>query len=51
MKLGIQLSLVLMALSFASCAYTETINEREQERQGLQRDLDFEIEKGKKLTR
>lgn len=34
-----------------SCAYTETMNEREAEGQGLQRELGYEIEKGKRLAR
>jgi len=35
----------------SSCAYTETMNEREAEGQGLQKDLNYEIEKGHRLTR
>ena len=35
----------------SSCAYTETMNEREVEGQGLQKDLNYEIEKGRRLTR
>jgi len=35
----------------SSCAYTETMNEREVEGQGLQRDLNYEIEKGNRLSR
>jgi len=34
-----------------SCAYTETMNEREAEGQGLQRELGYEIERGRKLSR
>jgi len=35
----------------SSCAYTETMNEREVEGQGLQKDLNYEIEKGNRLSR
>lgn len=35
----------------SSCAYTETMNEREAEGQGLQRELGYEIERGNKLSR
>ncbi len=34
-----------------SCAYTETMNEREAEGRGLQRELGYEIERGHKLSR
>lgn len=55
MKLVIKSSFALLASSLVfllgSCVYTETMDERERERQGLQKELDFEIEKGKKLTR
>ncbi len=34
-----------------SCAYTETMNDREAEGQGLQRELGYEIERGHKLSR
>ena len=35
----------------SSCAYTETMNEREAEGQKLQRDLGYEIERGRRLSR
>ena len=35
----------------SSCAYTETMNEREAEGHRLQGELGYEIEKGNRLTR
>ncbi len=37
--------------ALASCAYTETMNQREAEGQQLQRQLGYEIERGRQLTR
>lgn len=37
--------------ALSSCAYTETMNQREAEGRKLQGDLGYEIEKGKRLTR
>ena len=36
---------------FSSCAYTETMNEREAEGHKLRQDLNYEIERGRKLQR
>lgn len=35
----------------ASCAYTETMNQRNAEGQQLQKDLSYEIERGRRLSR
>ena len=35
----------------SSCAYTETMNEREAEGQRLQKELGYEIERGRRLSR
>jgi len=35
----------------SSCAYTETMNERNAEGQRLQKELDFETERGRRLSR
>lgn len=34
-----------------SCAYTETMNQREAEGQRLQKELGYEIERGRRLSR
>ncbi len=36
---------------FSSCAYTETMREREVEGQILQGELNYEIERGNRLSR
>lgn len=35
---------------FNSCAYTETMNQREAEGQRLQKELGYEIERGRRLS-
>ena len=35
----------------ASCAYTETMNQREAEGQQLQKELNYEIERNSRLSR
>jgi len=42
---------LVSSTALSSCAYTETMNEREAEGHRLQGELGYEIEKGKRLTR
>lgn len=51
----IKVSLLLLTSSvlamLGSCAYTETMADRDLERQGLQTELGNEVEKTRRLTR